>query len=88
MGMEIISEIMKTIAGRMHFMVFLGNKPAADIEINDREITVTIKNPVVALELGIEEFFSEKKSNLDMFQRIKKMGYSIKIKYKMIEVNL
>jgi hypothetical protein len=88
MGMEIISEIMKTIAGRMHFMVFLGNKPAADIEINDKEITVTIKNPVAALELGIEEFFSGKSGVSDMFQRIKKMGYNIRIKYKIIEVNL
>ena len=41
--------------GRMHFMVYLGKHPAAEIELIDKEIIIDIKNPVTALALGGEE---------------------------------
>jgi hypothetical protein len=87
--MEILAEIFKTIVGRVHFMIYLGKNPAAEIEIKDKDIIVDIVNPLAAVELGFEEFLSRKGTkDIDMIKKIREAGYSIKIKYKMLEMDI
>ena len=87
--MDFVADILRTILGRIHFMIYLGKSPAAEIEIVDKDIIVHILNPLIALELGVEELFSKKgKKNINMLENIKKSGYKIKIKYKMLEIDL
>ncbi len=85
----ILGEIFRSIVGRVHFMIYLGKAPAAEIEIKDKNIVVNIIHPLIALELGIEELMS-KKGNYDIsiLKKIEKAGYRIKIKYKMFEMEL
>jgi len=85
----ILGEIFRSIVGRVHFMIYLGIAPAAEIEIKDKNIVVNIIHPLIALELGIEELIS-KKGNYDIstLKKIEKAGYKIKIKYKMFEMEL
>ncbi len=85
--MDVIAEILRSIVGRAHFMVFLGKYPAAEIELKDKEIDIQIKNPVLAVELGIEELLS-KNVDISFLKKIKEMGYKIRIKYKILEVEL
>jgi hypothetical protein len=89
MFMNIFEEIFRSIVGRVHFMLYLGKAPAAEIELVDKDIIVNIIHPVIALELGIEEFLSRKgDKDLQMIKRLKKMGYRLKIKYKWFEVDI
>ena len=85
--MDVIADILRSIVGRVHFMVYLGKFPAAEIELKDKEILIHIKNPLLALELGIEEMLS-KKVDISVLDSIKEMGYKVKIKYKILEIEL
>ncbi len=98
-GMSLLESILETVFGKVHFMVLVGNKPAIEVSLHDRDITVDIKNPVLAIELGLEEFFGgamgggqgkkvPSESPESMLERIKSMGYRIRIKYKMLELDL
>lgn len=86
--MEVVGDILRDLVGKIHFMIFLGKKPAAEILLENKEIIVDIKNPLIAIELGIEEFLSKKKRDINMLKKIKRMGYTIRIKYKMFEVDI
>lgn len=87
--MEILAEILKTLIGRAHFMIYMGKSPAAEIEIKDKVIVADIVNPIAAVELGIEEFLSRNGTqDIDVIKKIKEAGYKIKIKYKMLEMDL
>ncbi len=87
--MNILGEIFRSIVGRVHFMVYLGKSPAAEIELVDKDIIVNIIHPIIALELGIEEFLSRKgEKDVQVIKRLRKMGYKIRIKYKWFEVDL
>jgi hypothetical protein len=87
--MNILEEIFRSIVGRVHFMVYLGKAPAAEIEVKGKDIIVNIIHPIIALELGIEELLSKKgKKDIDMIENIEKAGYKIKIRYKMLELGL
>jgi len=70
-------------------MIYLGKAPAAEIELKDKDIIVNIIHPIIALELGIEEFLSRKgDKDLKMVKRLRKMGYRIRVKYKWFEVEI
>lgn len=87
--MDILADIFKTIVGRVHFMIYMGKSPAAEIEVKDKEITVNIINPVAAVELGIGEFLSRKgMEDIEIIKKIREAGYKIKIKYKTLEMAL
>ena len=87
--MDILADIFKTLMGKAHFMIYMGNAPAAEIEVKDKEVTVNIVNPVAAVELGIEEFLSRKGAeDIEIINRIKEAGYRIRIKYRSLEMEL
>jgi hypothetical protein len=87
--MDILADIFKTIAGRAHFMIYMGKYPAAEIELKDKEVLVNITNPLALVELGIEEFISRKgAADLEVIKRVKEAGYKVKVKYKTLEMEL
>jgi hypothetical protein len=87
--MDILADIFKSIVGKAHFMIYMGNTPAAEIEMKDKEVMVDIVNPIALVELGIEEFISKKGTqDIEVIKRIKEAGYRIKIRYKMLEMEL
>ncbi len=88
--MSLLESILETIFGKVHFMILVGNKPAIEVKLHDKEITIDVKNPVLAIELGVEEFFSdrENKPRGSLLKKLKSMGYEIKVKYKIFEIDL
>lgn len=87
--MEILADIFKTIIGRVHFMLYMGKTPAAEIEVKDKVVIVDIVNPIAAVELGIEEFLSRKGTqDIDIIKKVREAGFKIKIKYKMLEMEI
>lgn len=86
-----LQNILETLWGKAHFMVMVGNKPAIELILEDKEIIIDIKNPILAIELGIEEFLENHrkgKVDISILDSIKKIGYKIKIKYKFLEFDL
>ncbi len=87
--MSILGEIFRSIVGRVHFRIYLGKAPAAEIEFKNKDIIVDIIHPLIALELGVEELLSNKgRKDLNKIEKIRGAGYRIKIRYKMFEVDL
>ncbi len=96
--MSLLEDILETIFGKVHFMVFVGDKPAIEIKLHNRDIIVDIKNPILAIELGLEEFVGglgqsrgsgkKEQSPESVLKKIKAMGYRIRIRYKILEIDL
>jgi hypothetical protein len=85
--MSLLEGILETVFGKVHFMVFVGESPALEVNMHDKEITVEIKNPVLAMEMGLEGL-AKKNSMGSTMKKLKAMGYTIKIKYKIFELDL
>ncbi len=86
--MGLLDSFLEKIFGNVHFYIFVGKKPAAEIIINEKEIVVDIKNPVLAVEAAIEQMLKKKHVGSEKLKQLKKMGYKVKIKYKRIEFYL
>jgi hypothetical protein len=87
--MEVLSGILKTVMGKVHFMIYMGKVPAAEIMVKDREITVKIVNPIAAAGVGLEEFLSRKGTqDIEIIRKIREAGYSIRITFAGLEVDL
>lgn len=87
--MSILSQLFNDVVGKAHFMVFMGKHAAAEINLDGKNITVDIKNPLIALEFGIEQLLKgEGEIDVKILERVKALGYRIKIKYKMFELDI
>lgn len=95
------SELLKQVSdGGISFTISIEGGDVAEISFKGKKIIVEIKSALLALEFGIKEaikneFNEEKKGkkkakNIDMsaFENIKKAGYKIIVKYKMIEIEI
>jgi len=85
--MSILGQIIADLTGDVHFYVEVGNKPAAEIKLNGKEVLVEIKNPLLAAEAGIKQLMTKGSSSINL-EKLKKMGYKIRIKYGPLEVDL
>ena len=85
-----LEEILESVFGKVHFVITVGNKPAIEIKLEGKDIVVDIKNPMLAIELGMEEYLEnrKKKGKDSLFNMIKSKGYTIKVKYKFIELDV
>lgn len=88
--MSLLEGILETVFGKVHFVITVGNKPAIEIKLEEKEIIVDVKNPVLAIELGMEEFVASRRKDKknSLLKRLKSMGYTIKIKYKFLELDI
>ena len=79
--------------GDICFTITLQGKDVASICIKEKKIIVDIKSAVMAIEFGIKEFMKtrgkqSRKIDMSAFKNIKKAGYKVIIKYKMLEVEI
>jgi len=81
--------------GDICFTISLEGKDVASICVKGKKIIVEIKSAIMAIEFGIKELFkrmgnNKKGGKIDMsaFNNIKKAGYKIVIKYKLLEVEI
>jgi hypothetical protein len=89
MNKENVKDFLQRISGRVHFVVLIKDRPALEIKLKDKNIIVDIKNPVLALTLGMEEFMKHKGGKeISFVKELKRIGYNVKIKYKMFEFEL
>lgn len=89
--MGLLEALLKKTFGKVHIMVTVGSKPAIEVIFEDNEIILDIKNPVLAMEAGLDQMLTRRKEFTTSSKRLeglKKMGYKIKIKYKNLEYEL
>jgi hypothetical protein len=86
--MSLITRALEILQGRVRLYLSIGGVPAVEIVIRDKEkeIVAEIKNPVLALELGVQQFAKGRnKRDSYVLKMIKAAGYKVKVKYKMLE---
>ena len=86
--MSLMRNILEMMRGKVHFYLFVGGSPAVEIIMHNKEIIAEIKNPLLALELGLQQITTNRKSDSYILKQAKKAGYKIKVKYKMLEIEL
>jgi hypothetical protein len=88
--MSMITSILEILTGKIHIYLSVGGSPAVEIVIRDKEkeIVADIKNPILAIELGLQQIATKKKMDSYVLNRIKDAGYKIKVKYKMLEMEI
>lgn len=83
-----LEQILERLFGKVHVYVTVGNKPALELTVEGKEIVIDVKNPVLAIEVGADKLLSARKegdSESRTLARLKRMGYKIIIKYKMLK---
>jgi hypothetical protein len=86
--MSIIKNILEMIQGKVHFYLFVGGSPAIEIILHDKEIIADIKNPILALELGLHQLGGKKQFSSSILDKVKEAGYKVKVRYKIFEIEL
>jgi hypothetical protein len=86
--MSLVKEIFKMISGKAHFYLYVSGKPAVEIILHKREIIADIKNPILAIELGLHSLGKKGKLNSYLLRMIKAAGFKVKVKYKMLELEI
>ncbi len=79
--------------GDICFTISLDGKDVASICIKGKEIIVEIKSALMAIEFGVKEFIKtwgkpSRKIDMSAFENIKKAGYKIVLKYKLLEIEI
>jgi hypothetical protein len=88
--MSSLTRLLEMVTGKARFYLTIGGKPAVEIILHDekKEIVAEIKNPVLAVELGLHELAAGSKSGGYLLEKIKAAGYKVKVKYKIFEIEL
>jgi len=86
--MSVITDILEVFSGRLRFHLFFEGKSAVDVVLTPGEMLIEIKNPIVALEMGLQQIGSKNKLNSYIIDMVKSAGYKVKIKYKLLEFEL
>lgn len=85
--MSILREILGDLTGDVHFYITVGEKPAAEITLKDKTILVNIKDPLLAAQAAMKQLLAKKKNKVRI-KKLKGLGYTIKIRYKMLEMEM
>jgi len=87
--MALLEDILARIfGGKVHILVTVGAKPALEVIFENSTIVLDIKNPILAIEAGLEEMVKRRgKITFDSrrLDGLKELGYKIKIRYRGLE---
>lgn len=80
--MPLVEDIMQTVKGRFSLLISVRDKPAVEVSVQDKAIIIDVKNPLLALELGMEHLTKDKEEKTySLRQALKERGFRIKVKY-------
>ena len=91
--MGTMTDILKRIDKRISIMVLIDDKALVEVSVEKKEITVEVKNPLMAIEYGLKKFFEsrklkEKSGTSKILKMVKEKGYKIKVKYGVFEFDV
>lgn len=74
--------------GKFRFLAAMGEKPFAEITIEDKLITIKIINVVVLAEAMISHIFRKHRFGSFKLKTLKDSGYKIRIKYRRLSFEI
>ena len=86
--MSMITDVLELFDGKLRLHLRIDGKPAVDVVLKPTEIVIEIKNPLLALELGLQQMGKKKDINSYILRMVKAAGYNVKVKYKIFEIEL
>ena len=75
-------------SGKAHLLITISKKEVFEITVKEKEITIDIKNPLLAMESLISQYLKGGGSGKEKLEMIKKFGFKVKVKYKFLEFEL
>ena len=86
-----LSKVLEKFGGKVHILITVGDTPAIEIIFREPDIILDIKNPILAVQAGLEEMLKRRGSITFDSKRLssfKDLGYNIKIRYRGLEYEL
>lgn len=74
--------------GRLRFLAAMGDRPFAEIMIEDKVITIRIIDVKVLLEAMVSHIFKKHRFGSFKLQTLKDSGYKVRIKYGRLEFDI
>lgn len=86
--MSVMKNILEMIKGKFHFYLYVGDSPAVEIILKNKEIIAEIMNPLLAVELGLKQLGKGPSINSYILKQLKAAGFKVILKYKMFEIEI
>lgn len=83
-----IEELLANAEGEADFSLEAEGKPALNVKMRGKEVTIEILNASIAMDLAGEHIFSGKPVGSGTLEKLKKAGLRVKVKYKVLEFEL
>ncbi|MBI4175673.1 MAG: hypothetical protein HY518_00575 [Candidatus Aenigmarchaeota archaeon] len=88
--MEIhLSDLMKSFSGNADVLLEMDGSEFLRASLKGKDITIEVKDPLKAMEMGLHKMMEGKKSGKAGIRgMLKSMGFRIKLKYSIFEVEI
>ncbi len=90
--MSILRRVTESLTGDVHLYITVGEGHAAEIRLDGNVILVEVKNPLLAAVALLKQLRSNQKGSAlggkSALKKLKKLGYTVRVKYKVIDVEL
>lgn len=85
--MGFLESFLEKITGDVSFYIYYKDQRVAEIKLEEKTIIIDVLNPVLAMETVIAQLLNKKTKSVTL-ERVKGLGYQVRIKFKGIEVDL
>jgi len=86
--MHVLEELLANAEGEADFSLEAGGRPALNVRLRGKAVTIELLNASIAMELAGEHMFSGRPVGSRTLERLKKAGLRVKVKYKVLEFDL
>ena len=85
--MGFLEAFLEKITGDVSFYIYYKDQRVAEIRLEEKTIIIDVLNPVLAMETVIAQIVSKKTKSVTL-ERVKGLGYTVKVKFKDMELDL
>ena len=85
-----VMEFLKSLSGKATMTLLVDGSTIAKVNLKDKDITVEVKDPVKAMEMGFHKLLNSRKEDEKKSVRkaLKLLGFRIKLKYSIFEMEV
>jgi len=83
-----LQKLIEKYWGELRFYAAMGDKPFAEIIIEDKLITIKIINVVVLMEAMVSHIFRKQRFGSFKLKSLKDSGYRLRIKYRRLSFEI
>ena len=83
-----LADVIKSLSGNAEMTLSLDGSDFLVVHAKGKEMTIEVKDPLKAMEMGLHKFLEGKKSGSGLKQLLKDLGFRIKVKYSIFELEI